>query len=57
MEDFGIIESGFSNADETINFGTRSVGYDSLYEISTTACLKCSEESSVSNFLIEPNSI
>ncbi|XP_023312751.1 kinetochore-associated protein 1-like, partial [Anoplophora glabripennis] len=44
MEDFGIIEAGFNNADETVNFGTRSIGYDSLYEISTRACLKCSEE-------------
>ncbi|KAJ8978820.1 hypothetical protein NQ317_018911 [Molorchus minor] len=44
MEDFAIIESGFSNADETINFGTRAIGHDSLYEISTIACFKCSED-------------
>ncbi|KAJ8949414.1 hypothetical protein NQ318_007513 [Aromia moschata] len=46
MEDFAIIEAGFNNADETINFGTRSIGYDTLYEISTIACLKCSDDNS-----------
>lgn len=44
MADFDIIEAGFDCADETINFGTRSIGYDSLYEISTLACLKSSNE-------------
>lgn len=41
---FDLIETGFDCADETINFGTRSIGYDSLYEISTIACLKSSAE-------------
>lgn len=45
MSEFDIIEVGFDNADETINFGSRSMGYDNLYDISTIACLKSSEES------------
>lgn len=44
MGEFDIIETGFNCADETINFGSRSIAYDTLYEISTIACLKSSEE-------------
>ncbi|KAG5873673.1 hypothetical protein JTB14_013339 [Gonioctena quinquepunctata] len=45
MGDFEIIETGFSSADETINFGTRCIGLGSLYEISTIGCFKSSEDS------------
>lgn len=44
MSDFEIIETGFDGPDETMNFGTRSFGDDTLYEISTIAYLKLSEE-------------
>lgn len=56
MGEFDIIETGFDCADETINFGTRSIGYDTLYEISTIACLKSSSEEEVSiynNYLLQ----
>lgn len=56
MGDFECIETGFNCADETLNFGTRHIGYDSLYEISTLACLKSeenSQESHVSNFNLQ----
>nr|XP_023019423.1 uncharacterized protein LOC111508216 [Leptinotarsa decemlineata] len=46
MGDFEIIETGFSSADETINFGTRSIGLGSLYEISTIGCFKSYEDES-----------
>ncbi|RZC32599.1 uncharacterized protein BDFB_000923 [Asbolus verrucosus] len=43
MADFDIIEYGYNIADETINFGTRSLADgDNLYEASTLATLKCS---------------
>lgn len=44
MAAFEIIETGFDSADETINFGNRSIANDSLYEISTIACLRSSED-------------
>ncbi|CAG9834311.1 unnamed protein product [Diabrotica balteata] len=46
MGDFELIESSFNNADETINFGTRSMGplTTSLFEICTLACFKSEDE-------------
>lgn len=43
MGDFDCIETGFNCEDETINFGSRYIAYDNLYEISTVACFKSSE--------------
>ncbi|KYB25616.1 hypothetical protein TcasGA2_TC034281 [Tribolium castaneum] len=41
MSNFDIIEFGFNTADETVNFGTRSLADgDNLYEASTLATLK-----------------
>uniref|UniRef100_A0A6P7F6M5 Kinetochore-associated protein 1 n=1 Tax=Diabrotica virgifera virgifera TaxID=50390 RepID=A0A6P7F6M5_DIAVI len=46
MGDFEIIECSFNNADETINFGTRSMGpvTTCLFEICTLACFKSEDE-------------
>ncbi|CAG9812993.1 unnamed protein product [Phaedon cochleariae] len=58
MEDFGVIEIGFNSADETMNFGSRCIGYENLYEISTIACFT-SDASSTSqvtvNCLVQQN--
>nr|CAI5837505.1 unnamed protein product [Callosobruchus analis] len=51
MGDFEI-ECGFSSADETINFGTRCMGMDSLYEIATVACIKTAETNQVSDVVL-----
>ncbi|XP_044266057.1 uncharacterized protein LOC123012232 [Tribolium madens] len=43
MNNFDVIEFGFNNADETINFGTRNLSdADNLYEAITLATLKSS---------------
>nr|CAH7754907.1 unnamed protein product [Callosobruchus chinensis] len=51
MGDFEI-ESGFASADETINFGTRCMGMDSLYEIATVASIKTAEKNQVSDVVL-----
>ncbi|CAH1987145.1 unnamed protein product [Acanthoscelides obtectus] len=48
MGDFEI-ETGFVSADETINFGTRCMGMDSLYETATVACIKTTGANQVSD--------
>ncbi|XP_057655041.1 uncharacterized protein LOC130893178 isoform X1 [Diorhabda carinulata] len=47
MSDFDLIQAGFNNADETINFGTRSIGCAtaSLFEICTLGLFKSEDES------------
>lgn len=50
MGNFDIIEYGYNIADETVNFGTRSLADgDNLYEACTLATFKCSEAVPVSS--------
>ncbi|VEN64327.1 unnamed protein product, partial [Callosobruchus maculatus] len=51
MGDFEI-EAGFASADETINFGTRCMGMDCLYEIATVARMKTTENNEVSDVVL-----
>lgn len=45
MAEWDIIECGYNEADETINFGTRQLGDpENLYESSTVATIKSSAE-------------
>lgn len=48
MANFDVFETGFSNFDETINFGKRAIAGDSLFEISTFGVIQSSESTNVS---------